>query len=88
MSGVYIGEGGVITPATMTCYSDTIVLALATLGEATKIGSFLLMSRCPRWPRQVQSRHCCVSLSLMVTLTDAANVNDPIRRIIYTQPNV
>jgi len=29
------------------------VLALATLGSMTQIGSFQFMSRCPRWPWQV-----------------------------------
>jgi hypothetical protein len=30
------------------------VLALATLGDATQIGSFLFTSRLPRWPRKVR----------------------------------
>ncbi len=30
------------------------VLALATLGKTTHIGSFLIVSGHPRWPRQVQ----------------------------------
>ncbi len=38
------------------------VLALATLGGATQIGSFLFMSCHPRWPRQV-SNDCRVPLS-------------------------
>ncbi len=39
----------------------TILLALATLGDATQTGLFLFMSRRPRWPRQVSD--CRVSLS-------------------------
>ncbi len=42
LSGVYIGEGGVITPLTRTCDSDTLVVALATLGEATEIETILI----------------------------------------------
>ncbi len=34
-SGVYIGKGGAIMPATMTHDRDTLVLCLATLGGAT-----------------------------------------------------
>jgi hypothetical protein len=34
-SGVYIGKGGTIMPATMTRDSDTLVLAFATLGGTT-----------------------------------------------------
>jgi len=36
--------------ATVTC----IVLALATLGDATQIGLFLFVLLCPRWPRHRQ----------------------------------
>ncbi len=39
------------------------LLYLATLGDATQIGSFLLLSCRPRWPRQVQLCLCHVSLS-------------------------
>jgi len=35
------------------------VLALATLGSAIQIGSFLFLLRCPRWPRLVSSDCCC-----------------------------
>ncbi len=35
LSCVYIGKGGAIMPATMTHDSDTLVLALATLGGMT-----------------------------------------------------
>ncbi len=52
----------VILLATSTCGSHYL-LALTTLGDATEIGSFLFMSRCPRWPRQVQVCHCRLSLS-------------------------
>jgi len=83
LRSVYIGEGGTIFPATMTCDSDTLVLALATLGEATEIGSFLFRSCCPRWPRQLQSRDYCMLLSLMVKLTNVANVSDPLLRGIW-----
>ena len=39
--------------------------ALATLGGATQIGSFLFMSCRPRWPRQVQS---CVADADVIAL--------------------
>ncbi len=51
LSRVYIGKSYAIMPATATV---TIVLAMATLGDATQIGLFLFMSLHPRWPRQVQ----------------------------------
>ncbi len=35
LSSAYIGEGGAITPVTMTSDSNTLVLALATLGGTT-----------------------------------------------------
>ena len=73
---------------TMTRDNDTLVLALATLGEATEIGSFLFMSRRQRWQRQIQSCDCRVSLSLMVTLTTVANVNDPLRLSIVLLENI
>jgi hypothetical protein len=38
-------------PATATV---TIVLAMATLADATQIGLFLFMSHHPRWPWQVE----------------------------------
>ncbi len=38
------------TSVTATDY----VLALATLGDTTQIGSFQSVSHWPRWPRQVQ----------------------------------
>jgi hypothetical protein len=72
----------------MTRDNDTLVLALATLGEATEIGSFLFMSCRQRWQRQVQSCDCRVSLSLMVTLTTVANVNDPLRLSIKLLENI
>ncbi len=53
LSGVYMGEGGAIMLATTARDRDTLVLALATLGESTEIGSFLFMSHCPRWPSTV-----------------------------------
>jgi hypothetical protein len=42
----------VISPETATRDSHYL-LALVTLGSATEIGSFLFVSRRPRWPRQV-----------------------------------
>ncbi len=39
-----------------------IVLALATLGGTTEIGSFLFLSHRPRWPRQVQSHVAVVGI--------------------------
>jgi hypothetical protein len=42
LSGVYIGKGAMIIPATMTRARDTLVLALASLIEAAEIGSFLI----------------------------------------------
>jgi hypothetical protein len=41
--------------------------ALATLGDATQIGSFLFLSCRPRWPRQVQV--CCCHMSLSLALS-------------------
>jgi hypothetical protein len=35
LGGVYIGKGGMIMPMTKTCDSNTLVLALATLGGTT-----------------------------------------------------
>ncbi len=46
-----------------------ILLALATFGEMTQLGSFLLLSLCPRWPRQIQMCHCCCSMSLLLALS-------------------
>ncbi len=54
-SGVYIGEGGAIMLATMSSYSDTPILALATLGSMTKIETILSVSHRPRWPRKVNT---------------------------------
>jgi len=44
-----------------------ILLALATLGDVTQIGSFLSLLLCPRWPGQLQLGHCCMSLSLVLS---------------------
>ncbi len=61
---VYIGELAMlsvmscaITPvmASWRQASVTIVLAMATLGDATQIGLFLFMSLRPKWPRQVNN---------------------------------
>jgi len=52
-----------ISPATVT-HDSHYLLALATLGDMTQIGSFLFMSYCPRWPRQVQVCYYHVSLAL------------------------
>jgi hypothetical protein len=51
-----------------------IVLALATLGDATKIVLILIMSLCPRWPSQV-SNDCRCRRHYRITFT---NVNDPL----------
>ncbi len=60
---VYTGDVFMaISPATATRDSHYL-LALATLGDATEIGLFLFMSRCPKWPRQVQVCRCRLSLS-------------------------
>ena len=37
-----------IMQVTMTCNSDTLVLALATLGNTTEIGSFLFVVMPPK----------------------------------------
>jgi hypothetical protein len=48
-----------ISPAIMPATATHIVLALATLGDATQIGLFLFMLLRPRWPRQVSNDcHC------------------------------
>ncbi len=51
---IYIGECHMITLVITQATATLIVLALATLGDATQIGLFLFMSLCPRWPTQVQ----------------------------------
>jgi hypothetical protein len=51
-----------IMQAKHTCDSH-FVLALATFGSMTEIGSFLSLSLHPRWPRQIQMCHCRVPLS-------------------------
>jgi hypothetical protein len=58
-SRVYIGEGSSRMLVTMTHDSDTLILALATLGRASEIEMILSVSHRPRWPRQVK----CLSLS-------------------------
>ncbi len=65
----------------------TIVLALATLGNMIQIEMILSVLRCPRWPRQVPLCNCHVSLSPMVSLTNIANVNDPLVCEWYFVPN-
>jgi hypothetical protein len=75
-------------PMTITYVSHyvyAIVLALATLGGATEIGSFLFMLRLPRCPIEVSS-DCRVSLLLVavasiIALT-FANGNMALRMII------
>ncbi len=62
------------TAAIMAVTATSIVLALATLGDAAQIGLFLFMSLCPRWPRQV-SNDCRCRQHYRLTLT---NVNDPL----------
>jgi hypothetical protein len=53
---------------------------LTCLGQMREIDMILSLSHRPRWPRQVQSGDCCMSLSLTVMPTNAANVNDPLKR--------
>jgi hypothetical protein len=48
--------------ATATRDSHVAVLALATLGDVTQIGSFLSLSLHSRWPRQVEVCRCQVLL--------------------------
>jgi hypothetical protein len=67
-------------------YVYAIVLALATLGCTTEIGSFLFMLRLPRCPIQVRS-DCRVSLLLLVAVARVialtfANGNTALRKII------
>ncbi len=45
---VYIGK---VSLAKTSALATVNVLALATLGGVTQIGSFLFVSHCPRWPR-------------------------------------
>jgi hypothetical protein len=55
----------------------TIVLALATLGDATQIGMFLFLVAQPKYCHIAQG-DCHVFLSLTVSLTNVINVNDPL----------
>ncbi len=75
-----LAKVNVITPAIMLMTAIHIVLALATLGDATQIGLFLFMPLCPRWPRQV-SNDCCCRRHYSVTF---ANVNDPLSLILLS----
>ncbi len=70
---VLLGEGTLVkgscilvpkTSATATGY----LLALATLSETTQIGSFLSLSLCPRWPRQIQVSLSCEVVAGVVAL--------------------
>jgi hypothetical protein len=63
-----------ISPAIMPATATHIVLALATLGDATQIGLFLFMLLRPRWPKQV-SNDCHCHRHYPVTF---ANVNEPL----------
>jgi hypothetical protein len=74
----------VIMLVTTTPYSDTLVLALATLGGTTEMGPFLFVVILPKVAKASTVvtvtwlwHDCHVSLSLMVSLTNFANVNDP-----------
>jgi hypothetical protein len=60
--------------ATATCDSHIIILALATLGDSTQIGSFLFMSCRPRWPRKVRKVCIVCAISGIITL-NFPNVN-------------
>ncbi len=73
-----LAKVNVITPEISPVTATRIVLALATLGDATQIGLFLFMSLCPRWPRQV-SNGCRCRWHYRVTF---ANVNNPLCRSI------
>jgi hypothetical protein len=50
-------------PYTSIHMADTIVLALATLGGTTQIGSFLFLTRHPSQPRQIQYWRLCVAVT-------------------------
>jgi hypothetical protein len=52
----------------MTRNNDIVELALATLGDATKIEKILSLSRSPRWPRQVQKWLMCVTGAGIIAL--------------------
>jgi hypothetical protein len=69
-----------ITPFTMTCDSGMLVLALATLGGATKIGSNLFLCHASQGGQGKYSSDCRASLSLTVSLTNFTNVNSPVRQ--------
>ncbi len=43
-----LAKVSMITLVAMTCYSDMLVLALATLGSTTEIGSFLFVAAPPK----------------------------------------
>ncbi len=74
-----------ITLNTTTPQSDMLVLALATLGGITEIASFLFVVTPPKVPNASTTvtvmlllHYCHVSLSLTVSLTNFANVNNPL----------
>ncbi len=74
-----------ITLMTTTPQSDMLVLALATLGGITDIASFLFVVTPPKVPNASTTvtvmlllHDCHVSLSLTVSLTNFANVNNPL----------
>ncbi len=51
---MYIGDSFWQNVGDSDMWQSATVLALATLGDTTQIGSFLFMSRRPRWPRKVR----------------------------------
>ncbi len=53
------------TSATTT---DYCILALATLGDVTKIGSFLVVSCCPRLPTQVKLKDLYVKTGVIADI--------------------
>jgi hypothetical protein len=77
-----LGKVSAIMPASTTHDSDTLVLALATLGGTTNIEMILSVLHCPRWPRQVRQWHK-IPDSFATNLT---NVNDPMNQLVNLEP--
>jgi hypothetical protein len=70
LNGVYISKGGTIMPATTTHDSDTLVLALATLGEVTEIKMILIAK---------VSKEYCITILQAFSHANLTNVIEPLR---------
>ena len=70
-----------ITPATATRNRYVTILALATLGGVTQIGSFRLIVTA----KGGQGKHCHVSPSLASSPTNVANVDEPLEEWFFSR---